>query len=208
MNLSEQQKQIGKENFADVVAITRRDFLGGAVAAGLATGAGLGSIYFGYGKSVGDPLRVGVLGCGQIAQAAHFEACRKARNAELHAICDAAPDLLARMAEVHRPAAAYADYDAMLADPDVDAVIVAVAVDRSPSLSASVYVKLVTPLKFAVGVNVNEPLLATVTAPFAGPLSRLHTPAPPSPPTVSLPARLPLSTASSFTLKLSATAVG
>jgi len=75
----------------------------------------------------GRRLRVGVLGCGQIAQAAHFEACRKARNAGLHAICDAAPDLLARMAEVHRPAAAYADYDAMLADPDVDAVIVAVA---------------------------------------------------------------------------------
>ncbi len=64
MNLTEQQKQIGKENFADVVAITRRDFLGGAVAAGLATGAGLGSIYFGYGTSVGDPLRVGVLGTG------------------------------------------------------------------------------------------------------------------------------------------------
>ena len=64
MNLSEQQKQIGKENFADAVAITRRDFLGGAVAAGLASGAGLGSIYFGYGRSVGDPLRVGVLGTG------------------------------------------------------------------------------------------------------------------------------------------------
>jgi predicted dehydrogenase len=64
MNLTEQQKQIGKENFADAVAITRRDFLGGAVAAGLASGAGLGSIYFGYGTSVGDPLRVGVLGTG------------------------------------------------------------------------------------------------------------------------------------------------
>jgi predicted dehydrogenase len=72
-------------------------------------------------------LRIGVLGCGQIAQAAHFEACRKARNADLHAICDRAPDLLARMTAVHQPAAAYDDYDAMLADPDVDAVIVAVA---------------------------------------------------------------------------------
>jgi hypothetical protein len=28
-------------------------------------------------------LRVGVLGCGPIAQAAHFEACAKARNADL-----------------------------------------------------------------------------------------------------------------------------
>jgi len=64
MNLSEAQKTIGKENFTDAVNITRRDFLTGTLAAGIATGAGLGSIYFGYGKSVGDPLRVGVLGTG------------------------------------------------------------------------------------------------------------------------------------------------
>ncbi|HEY7032126.1 MAG TPA: Gfo/Idh/MocA family oxidoreductase [Thermomicrobiales bacterium] len=72
-------------------------------------------------------LRVGVLGCGQIAQAAHFEACRRARNAELYAICDVAEDLLRRMAIVHEPAMAYRDYDQMLADPRVDAVVVAIA---------------------------------------------------------------------------------
>jgi predicted dehydrogenase len=37
-------------------------------------------------------LRVGVLGCGPISQFAHFEACRRARNAELYAICDRATD--------------------------------------------------------------------------------------------------------------------
>lgn len=72
-------------------------------------------------------LRVGVLGCGQIAQAAHFESCRKARNAELYAICDSAPDLLARMTQVHQPVRAFDTYDAMLADPELDAVIIAVA---------------------------------------------------------------------------------
>ncbi|MEI7863627.1 MAG: twin-arginine translocation signal domain-containing protein, partial [Planctomycetota bacterium] len=64
MNLNETQKKIGKENFDDVVGLTRRDFLTGTLAAGLATGAGLGSIYFGYGQSVGSPLRVGVIGTG------------------------------------------------------------------------------------------------------------------------------------------------
>jgi predicted dehydrogenase len=64
MNLTESEKWIGKENFDDAIGITRRDFLTGTLAAGLATGAGLGSIYFGYGKSVGSPLRVGVLGTG------------------------------------------------------------------------------------------------------------------------------------------------
>ena len=48
-------------------------------------------------------LRVGVLGCGPIAQAAHFESCTKARNADLYAICDVATDLLERMARTHAP---------------------------------------------------------------------------------------------------------
>jgi predicted dehydrogenase len=72
-------------------------------------------------------LRVGVLGCGPIAQAAHFESCTKARNAELYAICDVADDLRQRMAATHAPRKQYADYAAMLADPEVDAVIVATA---------------------------------------------------------------------------------
>ena len=72
-------------------------------------------------------LRVGVLGAGQIAQAAHFEACVKARNAELYAICDVAEDLLARMAATHAPRRSFTSYDAMLADPDLEAVIIATA---------------------------------------------------------------------------------
>jgi predicted dehydrogenase len=76
-----------------------------------------------------DPrcLGIGVLGCGPIAQFAHFDAVRKARNAELHAICDVADDLRERMAAIHQPAVAYRDYDAMLADPRVEAVIIAIA---------------------------------------------------------------------------------
>ena len=72
-------------------------------------------------------LRVGVLGAGPIAQFAHFEALTKAGNAELYAICDLAEDLLAQMRAVHRPARTFTDYGAMLADPDVDAVLVAIA---------------------------------------------------------------------------------
>ena len=73
------------------------------------------------------PLRVGVLGAGQIAQAAHFESANKARNVRLHAICDVAEDLLARMAATHAPDRSFTDYDAMLADPELDAVVVATA---------------------------------------------------------------------------------
>jgi predicted dehydrogenase len=72
-------------------------------------------------------LRIGVLGAGPIAQAAHFESCRKARNAELYAICDLAGDLVQNMAAIHHPHVTYLDYDEMLADPQVEAVIVATA---------------------------------------------------------------------------------
>ncbi len=70
-------------------------------------------------------LRIGVLGAGPIAQFAHLESCVKARNADLYAICDAAPDLLARMAATYEPERTFDDFAAMLADPDVEAVIVA-----------------------------------------------------------------------------------
>jgi predicted dehydrogenase len=72
-------------------------------------------------------LRLGVLGCGPIAQFAHLDACRKARNAELYAICDVAEDLLTRMASIHEPRVTYHDYTAMLEDPQVEAVIIATA---------------------------------------------------------------------------------
>jgi predicted dehydrogenase len=44
--------------------VNRRDFLLGSVAAGVVVGGGLGAFYFGYDKSVGSPLRVGVIGTG------------------------------------------------------------------------------------------------------------------------------------------------
>ena len=72
-------------------------------------------------------LRIGVLGAGPIAQSAHFDATRKARNAELYAICDAAADLLTQVAATHRPQVTYTDYDQMLADPLLEAVVIGVA---------------------------------------------------------------------------------
>ncbi len=70
-------------------------------------------------------LRIGILGCGPIAQFAHFDACRKARNAELYAICDLADDLREKMRAIHEPQVAYPSFEEMLADPRVEAVIIA-----------------------------------------------------------------------------------
>jgi predicted dehydrogenase len=65
MNLSPEEKKIGKENFHEAVGTTRRDFLKGGIAATVAAGGvgALGGYYFGYQK-FSDPLRVGVIGTG------------------------------------------------------------------------------------------------------------------------------------------------
>jgi predicted dehydrogenase len=149
MNLTEYQKQVGKQNFADAVAITRRDFLAGAVAAGAGTGAGLGAFYFGYGKSVGDPLRVGVLGTGDegsvligahnpdylnvvaiadirpynVFRAFHGDVSSPSANT-------ARPGLMAKYKWSTEDAAreqvkVYGAYEDLLADPNVEAVIIA-----------------------------------------------------------------------------------
>lgn len=72
-------------------------------------------------------LRLGILGCGPISQIAHFDAVKKARNVELTAICDLADDLRERMAALHQPRFAYRDYDEMLADARIEAVLIGVA---------------------------------------------------------------------------------
>ena len=102
-------------------------------------------------------LRIGVLGCGPISQFAHFDACRKARNAELYAICDVAEDLLARMAAIHEPRVTYRDFDQMLADPEVEAVIIATSDQFHvplclKALAAGKHVLVEKPL----GVNLEE----------------------------------------------------
>ena len=72
-------------------------------------------------------LRLGVLGCGPIAQIAHFDAARKARNIELTAICDLADDLRGQMKLLHQPRFAHREFDEMLANPEVEAVLIGVA---------------------------------------------------------------------------------
>jgi len=64
MNLTPEQKDIGKQNFLEAVGTTRRDFLKGSVLGASATGATLGATYFNYGKVGKERLRVGIIGTG------------------------------------------------------------------------------------------------------------------------------------------------
>ena len=66
MFLSPEEKAIGKENFHAAIGSPslRRDLLKKSIKEEIASGKGLGPMYFGYGASVAEPVRVGVIGTG------------------------------------------------------------------------------------------------------------------------------------------------
>ena len=70
MNLTPEERAVGRDNYYEATGVTRRDFLRGVVGAGAVSGAGLGAMYFGYGsetdpnKGLADPLRIGIIGTG------------------------------------------------------------------------------------------------------------------------------------------------
>src|SRR3989304_1863765 len=63
MNLNPEQRQLGRDNFQAALGITRRDFLATAAA-----GVPAGAFYFGYKRLEGNPVRAGVIGCGDEGQ--------------------------------------------------------------------------------------------------------------------------------------------
>ena len=64
MNLTPEEKAVGQDNYHAAVGGTRRDFLKEVVATGAVSGMGLGAMYFGYDRDVGDPVRIGIIGTG------------------------------------------------------------------------------------------------------------------------------------------------
>ena len=74
-----------------------------------------------------NPVGIGIVGCGPIAQAAHLPATVKAANATLIAVCDRSERLRTAAQSMHGASIAYADAADLFADTRVEAVIIAVA---------------------------------------------------------------------------------
>ena len=72
-------------------------------------------------------LGIGILGCGPISQFAHLESVQKSRNTILQAVCDADEGLANHFGRFYDAKKIYLDYDQMLADPDVDAIIIGIS---------------------------------------------------------------------------------
>ena len=102
-----------------------------------------------------DKLRLGLLGCGGIAQIAHLEAIRKAHNVEFVALCDAAQDICKEVGARHHVPKLYFDHGAFLADGDFDAVLIPVAHHFHAPLA-------IAALEAGKHVLVEKPLAVTV----------------------------------------------
>ncbi len=68
-----------------------------------------------------NPVRIGLVGCGRITDL-HVRAYAKEPRAILAALCDSDPELLAKRAQEWGVSKTYTDYQAMLDDPNLDAI--------------------------------------------------------------------------------------
>jgi predicted dehydrogenase len=75
------------------------------------------------------PLRLALIGCGRIAQVAHAPAAEKAEGVQLTAVCDPSGEVARAVADRYGVPTAATDPEAVLSDPDIDAVLIA-APDR------------------------------------------------------------------------------
>jgi predicted dehydrogenase len=71
-----------------------------------------------------NPLRIGIIGAGNIARGVHIPGYRAQPGVEIVSICDAVPGRAAEMAAQYDIPRAYDGYDAMLAAEQLDAVSV------------------------------------------------------------------------------------
>lgn len=71
-----------------------------------------------------DVLRLGIVGCGWVTEFYHLPALQKVGSVKVVAAADEDPDLLARVAEKSQADRKYQNYEALLEDPEVDAVFI------------------------------------------------------------------------------------
>jgi predicted dehydrogenase len=130
-NVTPEQRALGRENANTALGVTRRDFLKGAAAA-----PALGAFYFGY-KAMGEqkPVRAAIIGTGNEGRGAMIHDHNR-DYLDFLGFCDIRPsNQKLALAEFSRHAQytkqdveklrRYGDYKEMLADPDVELVVIA-----------------------------------------------------------------------------------
>ena len=96
----------------------------------------------------------GIIGVGGIAQSQHLPNLTRAPHVHLKTLCDLRSDMLARMQEKYGVSHTTTDYLELLADPQIDAVVVATKEDMQAELAAAA-------LRAGKHVYVEKPLADT-----------------------------------------------
>lgn len=100
-----------------------------------------------------EPVRVGVVGCGEVAQLMHLPFLDESPDLEVVALCDLSLGTARALAERYRVARCYASGDDLVADPAVEAVLVC-SYDHAPvalaAIAAGKHVLVEKPLAFTV----------------------------------------------------------
>ena len=99
-------------------------------------------------------VKFGIIGCGSIAEIAHFPSIKKISEAELVAVCDANEKTVRQVATKWKAKASFTDYQEMLNKEELDAVIIATpnSFHREQALAAA---------KAGVNVLVEKPMAIT-----------------------------------------------
>ena len=147
MNLTPEEKKIGIDNYNDAVAgVTRRSFLKGAAAAV----PSLGAAYFGYHELRGEPVKVGFIGTGDEGSVLLTQ--HPPKYMDIVAIADLRPSNLKRAlhgdgnkdrvglieklgAERAMQIKKYPNHRELLADKDVEAVVIAVPLNMHAAIA-------------------------------------------------------------------------
>lgn len=146
MHLTPEQKQVGHDNFNEAIGFSRRSFLKGAVT----TGAGLGAAYFGYEQLKGDPVRVGFIGTGDEGSVLLTQ--HPPAYMDIVAVADIRPTNLVRAfkgdgnehrvgldkklgTQKTRKIKRYKNHEALLADPSIEAVVIAVPLNMHADIA-------------------------------------------------------------------------
>jgi predicted dehydrogenase len=101
-----------------------------------------------------DKATFGIIGVGGIAQSQHLPNLTRAPHVRLKSLCDLRGDVLERMQAKYGVPHATTDYRQLLADPEVDAVVVATKEDMQARLAAEA-------LRAGKHVYVEKPLADT-----------------------------------------------
>jgi predicted dehydrogenase len=81
-------------------------------------------------------LKVGVVGCGQIAQISHLPYLRELPQFEIGALCDLSAQVINSLGEQYGVAKRFTDYHEMLKDDELDAILVLNKNHAGPSIAA------------------------------------------------------------------------